>query len=177
MCAMSSEGESVYEARYGWTGQTTRLVLVSAVFVAAGFVPTVPLWLSILEWVLFGAGTLLFVVGTLNGKVALRVDENGVTLGSLPMRPVSTTAVVPWSDIEAIVLFDQDRRMRYIGLKRRDVGTRLPGTGPALGRSLIPHVDGDVVDASRPINGWRLDRTRLAAAVARYAPEVPIIAA
>ncbi len=171
---------AVYQANYGWNRQTTRVVAISAGFVAIAFLPTMPLWLSIVIWVFFGGGGLFFLVSTLRGSLALRVDGQGVTLGGLPMRR-STAAFVPWADIEAVVLFEQPVPMTgpmpYVGIKRRAGTGRLPGAMGSLSKALIPHVDGDVVAASRPINGWRLDRERLTAAVSAHAPQVPILEA
>jgi len=33
----------------------------------------------------------------------------------------------------------------------------------------------DLIADSRPVNFWRLDKTRLAAAVDQFAPQVPIV--
>ncbi|MCX4907943.1 hypothetical protein [Streptomyces sp. NBC_00878] len=112
--------------------------------------------------------------------VAFRVDGHGVTLGGAPARYERQTALVPWDDIEAVVLWQQDTAaltpMRYVGLRRRAGAPVLPGPNSDLSRDqtgrLAPHVDHDVFLASRHINLWALDRERLAGALRAFAPGV-----
>jgi len=63
--------------------------------------------------------TVLLVNG-LSGRIALRADASGITLGGTPLRYKSTTRFVPWSDIERIVVWPrwQPRGgpLVYIGL-------------------------------------------------------------
>ncbi|MGI5197338.1 hypothetical protein ACQEVY_27535 [Streptomyces sp. CA-288835] len=114
--------------------------------------------------------------------VAFRVDDQGVTLGGAPARYERQTAFVPWRDIEAVVLWQQDTAaltpMRYVGLRRRAGAPALPGPNSDLTREqtgrLAPHVDHEVFLASRHINLWALDRERLAEALRTFAPRVPV---
>ncbi|MGA4840291.1 hypothetical protein [Streptomyces sp. G45] len=115
--------------------------------------------------------------------VAFRVDAHGVTLGGAPAKYAKQTAVVPWGDIEAVVLWQHDvtgglTPMRYVGLRRRAGAPPLPGQNAGLSpeqtRKLAPHVEHDVFLASRSINLWTLDRERLTAAVRAFAPGVPV---
>jgi hypothetical protein len=117
---------------------------------------------------------------TMRGKVALNVDPQGITLGGLPYRHARTTLTVPWQNIAAVVLFEQHAgrfRMSHVGLKGR-TPLQDPGAGGQTRRKLdamvVPYVDADVVTASRPINGWTLDRERLAAAIKANAPHVSL---
>lgn len=114
--------------------------------------------------------------------VAFRVDERGVTLGGAPARYASQTAFVPWGDVEAVVLWQQETSaptpMRYVGLRRRAGAPALPGPNSALTREqtgrLAGHVDHEVFLASRHINLWTLDRERLAQALRTFAPSVAV---
>jgi hypothetical protein len=49
----------VYEARYGWSGRTARIVIVGLVFAVAGI--ALPPVLAIIDIVLFGGGALFFL--------------------------------------------------------------------------------------------------------------------
>lgn len=114
--------------------------------------------------------------------VAFRVDERGVTLGGAPARYERQTALIPWGDIEAVVLWQQDTAaltpMRYVGLRRRAGAPALPGPNSELSREqtdrLAPHVDHEVFLASRHINLWALDRARLVEALRAFAPAVTV---
>jgi hypothetical protein len=114
--------------------------------------------------------------------VAFRVDEQGVTLGGAPARYERQTAFVPWDDIEAVVLWQQNTAaltpMRYVGLRRKVGAPVPPGPNSELSREqtdrLAPHVDHELFLASRHINLWALDRERLAEALLTFAPRVPV---
>lgn len=173
----------VYEARYGWSGRTARIVVVGLVFAAAGF--ALPLALRIIDIVLFGGGALFFLAVICTRRVAFRVDASGVTLGGTPLRYRSGTRMVPWHDIRKIVLWEQQlpygNSMRYVGLERRKgapplAGRRSQRLSRSAARTLVPdHVSGDTLLASRAVNSWRLDTDRLAAAVAHFAPQVRVV--
>jgi hypothetical protein len=71
--------------------------------------------------------------------------------------------------------------MPYIGLALRPGAPSPPGVRHPRGlllrlsSSLVPHVPPEVIPLSRQISGWRLDRARLLAAVAAYAPDVGVV--
>jgi hypothetical protein len=174
----------VYEARYGWHGRTIGLVVVAVVFDVLAVVLPMPLWLRVAILLLFGGGLLVMLAGILGQRLALRVDETGITLGSPPLRPASKAQVVPWADIRRVVLWRQAlpyaQTMRYVGLERRHgapplAGPRARKAGRIAGSALAPHVDPETLMASRAVNGWRLDPQRLAAAVAHFAPGVQVV--
>jgi hypothetical protein len=126
-----------------------------------------------------GAGVLVLVWVAASRKVALRVDASGVTLGGRPFHYAATTVYVPWSDVDAIVLWYQQvstHSMLYIGIQRRPGASAPRGSrrrNSLLG-SVVPHVPVDVVRASRPLVSWYLDREELASAVDRFSPGTPI---
>jgi hypothetical protein len=124
-------------------------------------------------------------------KVVFAVDGHGVLFSD-----GLSQERVPWSVICAVELFTE--RTRAARTVYRCVGVRCPGTrqiprpgnGPAAqplpargaetivraGRpDLIPGYDGTVRYAYRRMTGWRVNRTRLASAVRRYAADVPVI--
>ncbi|WP_309062726.1 hypothetical protein [Streptomyces sp.] len=169
----------VYQARYGWDRRTAGVVVLSAVFTAVLLLPDMPLIARVLGLPLFGAGGLFMVYTALSRKVALRVDETGVFLGGNPARYGATSAHVPWGDITGFVLWRQaagGTSLPYVGVTRREGAPALPGDGPkarAVLRRLVP-VPADVAVASRAVTGWRLDKDRLVAAVAHFAPGIPV---
>jgi hypothetical protein len=157
-----------YEARYGWSGRTARIVIVGLVFAVAGI--ALPLAWRIIDIAFFGGGALFFLGVICTRRVAFRYR--------------SGTRVVPWADIKQVVLWEQPmlygRSMRHVGLVRRHGAPPLAGRrGQRLGRvtarALVPdHVSGDTLLASRAVSSWRLDTDRLTAAVAHFAPGVKI---
>ncbi|GAA2316284.1 hypothetical protein [Streptomyces violaceusniger] len=114
--------------------------------------------------------------------VAFRADEAGVTLGGPVTRYHRFTAVVPWRDIEAVVVWatkkTMERPIRRIGLKVRQGVSDVPGPdaaiSPQLAASVSPHIEYQVVRNSRVIVFWKVDHARLAAAVQAFAPQVQL---
>lgn len=112
---------------------------------------------AVLVWI---TGSVLgYLIAGLTRRVALRVEESGVTLGGVsvfgPRRPV----FVPWQDITAVVRF-----RRFVGLQLRPDARRRGG----LAR-LRYRVPADIV---RPIVGYRFDLGAFLIAVAYHAPQV-----
>jgi hypothetical protein len=178
--------EPVYEARYGFDRSTAGASAVALLFtVVLLAVPEdeVPLPVRVLGLLLFGGGGLLLLLGALTRKVALRVDSSGILLGGTPVRYRATTVLVPWEDVRAVFLWRQQAgpaSLPWVGLARRPGAPRLPGPGQGPGaarvmESLMPAwVPGEVGQAGRAVNGWRLDRDRFTAALAHFAPDVPV---
>jgi hypothetical protein len=174
----------VYEVRLGFIRRDLLLLPAGVVFLAVGVLmlreEPVP---GVGATVLGGGILLLRLVSVLSRRVALRVDAAGVTLGMTPPWPSSRTAVVPWSDIEAIVLWTQHAggtTIPYIGLRRRPGLPPLPGSARSrtlrrLNRAMVPHVPPDVLADSRPAAFWRLHRPSLETAVRHFAPAVEIV--
>ncbi|WP_077058010.1 hypothetical protein [Streptomyces sp. MP131-18] len=184
----------IYLARFGWHAASSGLALCGLAVVAFACLGGLVLWLAL---VIGAVGAVVFVVfaGMAGSRgPALRVDPEGVTLGGGPLRfgRIHPTHV-PWPDIEAIVLWTRrlpaGATVRYIGLRVR-ADAEAPGpAGPALRvRGIrgpaprapripdlpslpnVPNVPADVVALSRAVHGWRLDRSRLQAAVTAFAP-------
>lgn len=114
--------------------------------------------------------------------VAFRVDAEGVFLGGAPARYQVQTASVPWEDVTSIVLWQQRTAgptINHIGLLRHPGSPQLPGpnrnmTEQAAAR-VAPHIEYELLLASRPVNFWRVDPQRLQTAVDTFAPHVPVL--
>ncbi|MFJ8308921.1 MULTISPECIES: hypothetical protein [unclassified Streptomyces] len=115
--------------------------------------------------------------------VAFRIDERGVTLGGAPLRYKAHTVFVPWADITALALWQlhsAGTTLDHVGVQRRAGASPLPGPNdgrltPERAAKLAPHVDYEVMMASRAITFWKLDPARLQAAVDAFAPNVPVV--
>ncbi|GGO41583.1 MULTISPECIES: hypothetical protein [Streptomyces] len=113
--------------------------------------------------------------------VAFRVDAEGVLLGGAPARHAAQSAFVSWADITSLVLWRQQTAgepIDYVGVRRRPGAPLLAGMNSGLSpertAKLAPHVEHELFLASRPVNLWKLDPVRLQAAVATFAPQVPV---
>ncbi|WP_067274022.1 hypothetical protein [Streptomyces jeddahensis] len=182
-----------YEVRYGWNRRSAplavALIACCAALLLALVVELVENQLSagdalayLLGLVISGGGGLFVALQARSRAVALRVDEKGVLLGGIPPRYRSTTAFVPWSEIEAVVLYRYV--YPYIGVRRHPGLPPLPGslgTGRIsrcishINTSLVDGVSADVMQSGRAAVCWKLDKERLAGAVARYAPQVELV--
>ncbi|MGW7690551.1 hypothetical protein ACWGMA_17025 [Streptomyces asiaticus] len=122
--------------------------------------------------------------------VAFRVDDKGVTLGGAPARHLSQTAFAPWADITSVVIWQwhlkdgapgwvpADQSRDYIGVSRHPGAPLLPGPNstlqPEQAKKHAPHIDHQLLLASRPVIAWRPDLERLRTAVSAFAPHVPV---
>lgn len=172
----------MYEVRYGWNRKNVFIIIFFAIgAVSAVTLPDKPLYARILVLPFCVAGGLFTAYSSMNGKVALRVDETGVLLGGNPALRRSGAIHVPWQDITAVVLwrhYSADSVL-FIGLARHKDAPAVPGgipgpVGRVAMRTLVSRFPAGV-DIARPESGWRLDRERLGAAVARFAPGVPVV--
>jgi len=112
--------------------------------------------------------------------VAFRADRAGITLGSVPgnLRGGRAAVLVPWADIEQIVLYPVDpvgrgryAQVRCVGIQRRPGAPALPEGNEQAPGCPVPDV---ASGATRRIIGWRLDREHLAAMIAAAAPGIPV---
>jgi hypothetical protein len=171
-----------YEERYRLTYPVARGFALSFVPLIIAIFSHQPLPWLILSPAAFVLATVPWLVAVAGRKVAFRADMTGITLGadplSWPFRHASTM-FVPWSDAEAIALYQGGGPLgwRYlddpcIGIQRRpDAAALSRGNKPAR-RCPVPGV---AAGAARPVTAWRLDRDRLAALTAAVAPGIPII--
>lgn len=140
-------------------------------------------WMGGLIAAFCSLGLAMPVMHLASRRVALRVGAEGVTLSLSPPWSERHTAVVPWSGIQRIVLWRQragHASIRYIGLEWRRDTPYLPGSASGKLSGMVRWVVPDKVPTqvavdSRQINGWRLNRRQLEAAVAAFAPHVPIV--
>jgi hypothetical protein len=178
-------GDHSYVARFGWTPRDLLLLpfsLFCAVLGAALAVTGVPLW-GALTGLIGAVYLVMWTISWLSRRVALAVTAAGITLGFAPVWPASRTAFVPWSDIEAIVWRQTIgyTSFLFIGVQRRAGAPPLPGSARnrllrRINKALAPaHLPEALVADSRPVNFWRLDKTRLTTAVNHLAPRVQIV--
>lgn len=181
--------DHTYVVRFGWTPRDLIMVPACLLFIVVGT------WMAVdRQWIgvacaLLGAAYLAILVTTgLIRRVALAVTAEGVTLGMLPPWPADRSASVPWSDIDAVVLWRQrvwrfmlwPQSIYWIGLERRAAAPPLSGSArnPTLrriGKAVVPeHVSEDLMVDSRQIAFWRLDKERLRAAVDHFGGGVPV---
>ena len=114
--------------------------------------------------------------------IAFRADRAGITLGAVPGNPrgVRAAVLVPWTDIQQIILYPVNpvgrgryAHVRCTGIQRRPGARALPEGNEQAPGCPVPDV---ASGATRRIIGWRLDRERLAAVIAAAAPGIPISA-
>jgi hypothetical protein len=107
-------------------------------------------------------------------QVALQIDQRGILLnGGYRTRwgVPGPRLAVPWEDVAEIVLYRGDTG-RCIGVRRQPHAPRLAGR-PGRPVRNCP-MAGVTIGTSRQLTFWDLDREKLRAAVARFAPAVPI---
>jgi hypothetical protein len=183
IAAMSSD--DAYEERYRFNLKTFGLISISVVFTLVAIFVPMGLAPRVVSLVFFGGSGVLLLFVAISRKVALRVDASGITLGGSPLRYVATAAHLPWRDVEAVVLWRQDlaQGLPYLGVLRPDGSPPLPGTvggraGQVLmraGRAVAGAPDDRLVTSCRAISGWQVDTGQLAAALQRFASDVPLI--
>jgi hypothetical protein len=174
--------EHAYEARYGWNRQSLRQISIALVFCAVVLVISVPLWFRILAIAFFGGAALVFAFASVTGRTAVLVESAGITLCTSPLYPKATTRLYPWEDVTEVVIWRAAglrprHPLEYVGVQRRAGAP--PLTGRFTGRSsqsaagvIAPGISPAVAVTGAATNGWRLDRARLAEAVAHFAPAV-----
>jgi hypothetical protein len=167
--------------------------LAIIVFVIAVHKPVVGVVIAlIVAAILLGAG--VFELGRVaRRQVAFAAHQGGVYFGS-----ASVKDNVPWSQICAVEFFTELFSTTRSRRKHRCIGVRSLGSTQVAragnGRAaqpwplhsirymidagrpdLIPGADGTIRYAYRQMTGWRADRALVAAAVARYAPGLPVV--
>jgi hypothetical protein len=174
-----------YEARYGWNRQSWRLIWIGLVFCACALLPTVPLWLKIVDIAFFGGGTVSLAAVSLRRAPAIRVDQAGITLCSSPLFPKTTTRLFLWDDVTAVIIWrgpfsGRINRLEFVGVQRR------PGAPPLSGKFIgrrsrsaarleAPGIPPETAVTRAATNGWVLDHGKLTAAVDYFAPGVRLV--
>lgn len=138
-------------------------------------------WFSAL---FFGACAIEFLTMILRRALGVLVDGEGITPGTSPVRREVPGRLVPWADVEAVVLYEQfvpsavKQTMTYLGLRRRPGSAPLPGSpGQRSLRAsevLIPGIPREVLAASVPVNGWRLDEERFVQVIEYNTPQLRV---
>ncbi|MEU0545592.1 hypothetical protein ABZ319_37535 [Nocardia sp. NPDC005978] len=170
----------IYQERHGFTVKTVLVLAICLGFtVLMVIAPIDSLVVEAVGLLLFGCGGLLVLANALSRKVALRLDEGGITLGGPPLRYRSATRHVPWAEVESIVLWRQHSAaaLTWIGVLRHPAAPPLPGarqltpTVVALSGAPTPRL----LECAASVNGWKINTPRLSEALRSLAPSVPLI--
>lgn len=172
-----------YEERYRLTGRAALGLAVSILLIGLSFMghsPVIFLPIGIILAVLIAQGA--GVIDLARRKIALRVDDTGITLGAVPDKLTvrrGSALFIPWADVERIILFpvyphgsSGRAPVQCIGVQRQAGAEPLLWGNEQAPGCPVPRV---AAWATRKITGWRLDRDRLAAVTAAAAPEVSIL--
>jgi hypothetical protein len=169
-----------YEERYRMGAGAAVGLFIGLTTIGLSFLTVAP-WVA---GIVIAAGLLALMGPGLAARrmIAFRADYAGITLGAVPGKLKvrhGPAAFIPWADIEKIIVYpadpggqDANDRVQCLGVQRWERSPALPeGNEPAPG---CP-VPGVAAGATRRVDGWRLDRERLAAVTAAVAPGVPIV--
>lgn len=177
----TSGANDVYETRPGVNWRSAFIVAGCAIFCLVILTTPSSIVMEVLGLGLFGVGGLVYVVSLAYAmatrQVALRIDAAGVT-----MRPKALSSTVrfrPWSDVEALVIW-QFRLNPYLGIVPR------PGAAPLLDRPsgfltrastsyLAPNLPHETVATSIPAVTWTLRAEEMAEITRRVAPNVHVV--
>jgi hypothetical protein len=175
-------GPAAYETRYHWTPRMGVSLACAVTFVLIGALVPMPLIIRVVCVGFFGFAGLNGLGYVLSRKIAVRVDQSGVTLGGNPFRYRSSTRFFPWEDITKIVVWQRETPLdwpltrlsipiRYIGVQRRAGAPPISGDGSGrLDRPvpMAPPGAGIAAGAARKLTAWSTSANELAAAVAAY---------
>ena len=171
----------VYEVRYAWNRQLTNLFFVLALFAGLMIWAGEPLWSQALIFAVLVIGVITTALPCWLHEVAVRVDEEGVSFGSVPILGRSSAQHFPWSDVEELRLWHVQvglARIPYLGVVRRTNAPAITGGfgkwNARLGAALVRGATSDLVQASRTIKFLPLDVEAMTQAVAQFAPDVAI---
>ena len=144
----------VYEARYGFPTDCSRLLGLCTAFALGSLVVPLPWGVRLAEFVIFAvAGVAVTVIGLRATRLAaLRADETGLTIGGSVLRYASTTTTVPWKELRAVKIARQ--------------------SGPPHLPVVTADRKGKAEPVSKPVKGWRLDVKQLGDTMLSLAPAV-----
>jgi hypothetical protein len=148
------EQPPVYQERRGWTERTVRTwiiflvidVTLGVLFAIAGG------WLGLIFVVIMLLGSVVVIDGGIRKPVALRVDENGITLTKSTAR--KPTVFVAWPEVRSVWVVRQNRGTYAFGVTT--------DTSPVEPPRYFPMLD------------WHVDIDRLTETVAHHAPDATI---
>lgn len=167
----------IYELRYRWNLRIIGAFVVCAAFVALGFIPSMPLWIAILDWAFFGLGMVLIASAPLRSTPVLRADATGLLLGPVLADPRGTVVRMPWSEVGGLIhwAIDNKKQHQSIAVVKADGSTELAGAGPEWMRNLSRTLAGPLATASRPTAMTTVDLPTLTQVLAHVAPNVALI--
>jgi hypothetical protein len=173
--------DRAYEARYELTRRDGWVLPMDALGLAAsaGIVASAGGWIGLVGLGAFLIYPVVRATQLAGQRIALRVDDHGITVGAPAPLPRRFDTFVPWSGLAAVYTWRTGAgswATWHLGLLRSD--------GARKRRSFLRELAGGSVPASVPRSvsyhrrrdiGWRLDRDRLAEAIRRFAPDVDVI--
>ncbi|MCF2526919.1 hypothetical protein [Yinghuangia soli] len=149
----------------------------STVFVAAGFIPTVPLWLSLCTWGFFGLCGLVALSVPLRRVLIARIDAKGLHLGGMGIA-VRGGMTVPWDDVATIVVWKLERgsgasksTFKMLGVITKDGVRDLADGVSHRYRRMNTAIAGPMANASRVMSSSP-DYARMAEVLTEVAPHV-----
>jgi hypothetical protein len=173
----------VYEERARWTQQHKYFTGFSVLALITFFLELeLPLLVRVITIAISAAAACWGIIIPATRMVVLRVDDAGITLGGSLPRPGAARRVIPWDEVRAVFVWQRP----YIGARlfvERAAGApplSPGGTGPADRQAVVVPPDAPypwrnlTIGAARGLQSVTLDESRLAAAIARYAPSVPV---
>ncbi|MBF6176026.1 hypothetical protein [Nocardia blacklockiae] len=132
-----------------------------------------PALARILVFVLAAFAAVTVTATMTSSRVALRIDDHGITLGGNPLwRYDATTVTVPWAQITGVVLSTPQLRSG-----RAPSHIKILHHRPLPSSATVPVGPEAVWEESvsiRPVTGWRLDRAAIATVLAWHAPHIPL---
>lgn len=173
----------VYEVRARWTQQHKYFTGFSVLALVTFFLELeLPLLVRVITIAISAAAAGWGILIPATRMMVLRVDDAGITLGGSIPRPGATRRVIPWSEVRAVFVWHRPYIGARLFVERPAEAPPLSpgGTGPADRQAVVVPPDAPypwrnlTIGAARGLQSVTLDEGRLAAAVACYAPAVPV---
>lgn len=173
----------VYEERARWTRQHQYFTGFSALALVTFFLEMeLPLPVRVATIAVCAAAACWGALVPATRMVVLRIDDAGITLGGVLPWPGAGRRLIPWDEVRAVFVWHRP----YLGARlfvERPAGApplSPGGTGVADRQAVVVPPDAPypwrnlTIGAARALQSVTLDESRLAAAVAHYAPAVPV---
>lgn len=144
-----------------------------------------PVWARVLVVVFVGGATVMMAAITLSRNPALRVDAAGVTIRPYTL-PANVLLFYPWEDVVRFRIIRAKPTGQFVHIQLREQAhlaalNRLTGRKARRELALAGRRAGQTRTTLDPagiaiaVSGWTLHPAQLAAAVAHFAPAVPVI--
>ncbi|MGV9408486.1 hypothetical protein ACWDOP_01120 [Nocardia sp. NPDC003693] len=169
----------IYEERHGFTAKTVLLLVGLAVLTLSSVLLSDGVgFLTIAGIALFGSGFVMILLNSLSRKVAIRVDQDGITLGGPPLDYQKQTQRVAWNDVAVVALW-RDRTGIAGGLKIGVLRISAPHPETRAQKGMVSFAsaitgapDERLLHCTQSVDGWHLDTGALKSALRAFAPHV-----